>query len=168
MTTQQFIDFAQSHRGSMLALARQYLPSANDGEDVVQEVMLKLWTIRTRIDSDEGLLRYSTTAVRHTALNMLRNQRRHQALPLDDDSTNLPTETHSADSQMELAERQRQLAAIIAQLSVGDRTIIKMRSIDQLSFAQIAEMLGIAESSVRVRISRIRKTLLQQIKHIEL
>ena len=53
MTTQQFINFVQTKRNAMLLTAHKYLSEAEDAEDTVQEVLMKLWSARERIGSPE-------------------------------------------------------------------------------------------------------------------
>ena len=164
MTIQQFIDFAQRQRPTLLLTAKQYLSSAEDAEDVVQEVLIKLWGARTRFDNADEFSKYALAAVRNTALNILTLQQRRQTVPID--IHEVPTETHSPDTRLETIERQKYLDRIITQMPAADRTLLKMRNIDQLSYSQIALMLGITETAVRIRISRIRQQLVNKIKNI--
>ena len=164
MTTEQFIDFAQAQRPTLLLTAKQYLSAAEDAEDTVQEVLMKLWSARARIDNTDDFSRYALTAVRHTALNILNVQKRRQTVPID--ILEVPTETHSPDTRLETMERQKYLDRIITQMPAANRTLLKMRNIDQLSYSQIALMLGITETAVRIRISRIRQQLVNQLKSL--
>ena len=164
MTTQQFINFVQTKRNAMLLTAHKYLSEAEDAEDTVQEVLMKLWSARERIGNPEEFSKYADTAVRNTALNALREKQKHEIVPIDQQQ--LAMHTHGPDTQMEVLERQTQIDNIIAQLSATDRTLLKMRNIDQLSYSQISQMLGINEGAVRQRISRIRINIVNRIKDI--
>ena len=53
MTAETFITFVQRQRSDMLRTASQLLASADDAEDTVQEVLMKLWTARERF-ADAG------------------------------------------------------------------------------------------------------------------
>ena len=164
MTTEQFIDFAQAQRPTLLLTARQYLSAAEDAEDTVQEVLMKLWSARARIDNADDFSRYALTSVRNTALNILKEQKRRQTVSID--IHEVPTETHGPDTRLDTMERQKYLDRIITQMPAANRTLLKMRNIDQLSYSQIALMLGTTETAVRIRISRIRQQLVNKIKNI--
>ena len=164
MTQQQFIDFAQRQRPTLLLTAKQYLSAAEDAEDAVQEVLMKLWSARERIPNADDFSKYALTAVRNTALNILNEQKRRQTVPID--IHEVPTETHGPDTQLEAIERQQHLDNIISHMPIASRTLLKMRNIDQLSYSQIALILGTTETAIRIRVSRIRQQLVNQIKNI--
>ena len=164
MTQQQFIDFAQRQRPALLLTAKQYLSAVEDAEDAVQEVLMKLWSARERIDNADDFSKYALTSVRNTALNILNEQKRRQTVSID--IHEVPNETHGPDTRLEALERQQHLDNIISHMPVASRTLLKMRNIDQLSYSQIALMLGTTETAIRIRVSRIRQQLVNQIKTI--
>ena len=164
MTTEQFIDFAQRQRPTLLLTARQYLSGAEDAEDAVQEVLMKLWSARGHIDNADDFTKYAVTAVRNTALNVLNEWKHRQTVSIE--THEVPVETNGPDTRLEIIERQKHLDHIIARMTVANRTLLKMRNIDQLSYSQIALMLGTSEKAVRIRISRIRQYLVNQIKSL--
>ena len=162
MTAETFITFVQQQRSSMLRTASQLLSSADDAEDTVQEVLMKLWTARQRFADAEEMSKVAHTAIRNTALNTLRDQKVRQALPLEQQDT--AAADNSPDTLMEARERSTHMHRLITRMPATDRALLKMRNIDQLSYSQIALMLGIAEGTVRQRISRLRQALIKQIK----
>ena len=161
MTTQQFINFTRQHRNHLLHIAMQYLADTDDCEDAVQDALIKLWALKGKPDSDEDMVRYATTAVKHTALNLLRDRQRHQAVDPAYFADGIYT--MRADTAIEQAETKQHLRHAIATLSAADRTLLKMRNIEHLSYTEIAAMLGISETGVRSRISRLRKSLINRI-----
>ena len=104
MTQQQFIDFAQRQRPALLLTAKQYLSAVEDAEDAVQEVLMKLWSARERIDNADDFSKYALTSVRNTALNILNEQKRRQTVSID--IHEVPNETHGPDTRLEALERQ--------------------------------------------------------------
>ena len=165
MTTETFIHYVQQQRGIMLRTAIQLLPSVEDAEDAVQEVLMKLWAARGQFKDTQEMGKIATTAIRNTALNTLRNQKVRQALPLE--QQDVAAADNSPDTLMEARERSTHLHHVISRLSAADRTLMKMRNIDHLSYSQIAQMLGTSEGAVRTRLSRIRTSLINQIKTFE-
>ena len=72
MTQQQFIDFAQRQRPTLLLTAKQYLSAAEDAEDAVQEVLMKLWSARERIPNADDFSKYALTAVKNPQMESMR------------------------------------------------------------------------------------------------
>ena len=66
--------------------------------------------------------------------------------------------------QMEERESRQKLKQSIQQLSDKQRAILKMKNVDNMSYADIAKVIGTSESSVRGMISKARMALLTQMK----
>ena len=162
MTAETFITFVQRQRSDMLRMASQLLASADDAEDTVQEVLMKLWAARERFADAGEMGKVAHAAIRNTALNTLRNQKVRKALPLE--QQDVAAADNSPDTLMEVRERSTQMHRLITRLPAADRALLKMRNIDQLSYSQIALMLGTTEGAVRQRISRLRQMLITQMK----
>ena len=85
-----------------------------------------------------------------------------QALPLE--QQDVAAADNNPDTLMEVRERSTHMHRLITRLPAADRALLKMRNIDQLSYSQIALMLGTTEGAVRQRISRLRQMLITQMK----
>ena len=84
--------------------------------------------------------------------------RRHVAL--DEKSAQAPSKDNESDER----ERQvEQLYAALATLSEADRSIALLY-LDELSYREIADVLGITESNVGVRLNRVKKRLMERLR----
>ena len=163
MTTTEFISCVRTERNRMLLTASQWLQAEEDAEDAVQEVLLKLWEARGRLTTPEDFHKYSAIAVRNTALNILRTQR-HQHTTLPPEENVLPVHSPTADRELEEAEERRIMRTIISRLPASHKAMLNMRNVRQMSYGEIASILGITEAAVRMRVSRIRRQLVEQIR----
>lgn len=157
MQLQQFIHSVEVLRSSILQQAKHYLDSPDDAEDAVQEVLLKLWQAHNRIPDATHLRNLASVVCRNVSLNMLRDSKRN--LPIDKaDFLSVSSNPHS---QLVEHEDSQRLQQGIQSLSDRHRAIIRMRNVENLSYADIARLLGTTESSVRGMISKARVELLK-------
>jgi RNA polymerase sigma-70 factor (ECF subfamily) len=157
MTTAEFEIFARQNRGVMVTTARAILRSDDEAEDVVQEVLLKLFAIRDRIDSSTNPAALAKIAVRHAALNVLRDAKRHSSVELRYDSA---AEEEVADH----SERYNQLLRIIDTLPAKQQMVLRMKHIEGMEVEEIATAVQMSIYAVYQNLSRARRSVLQQFK----
>lgn len=150
MTEKEFQQEAIRLRPMLLRTAKGYLHNVADSEDAVQTVLERLWqmvgNVRKPMDS------LAIVLLRHHCVDMLRSQ-----VPM----TTL--EGHDSAEEKEENDPVGQLIQLINQLPPLQQAIIKLRHIDNKSFAQIAALLDMKEATVRKNLSRARLTLKDMI-----
>lgn len=75
MELNEFIHTVTKVRSRMLHQAQTYLRDTDDAEDVVQEVLAKLWQMRQRIDDADKMAHLASVIVKNTSLNAIRNRK---------------------------------------------------------------------------------------------
>jgi RNA polymerase sigma factor (sigma-70 family) len=128
-------------------------------DDVVAECFLAAFGRRDRYDLSRADARpwlYGIAARvigkhRRTEVRQLRALARTGADPVAEDHAD------RVDSRVTAAAAQRQLAAALARLPVGDRDVLLLIAWADLSYAEVAEALAIPVGTVRSRLSRARK-----------
>ncbi|WKN43898.1 RNA polymerase sigma factor [Tunicatimonas pelagia] len=158
--TQQFLGFLNENTAVIRKVCRLYTDNHNDFRDYFQEVVLQLWK---SFDSFRGDAKASTWVYRvalNVCLSQLKLKKRQVAsTPIDADAAQ-----HWADVTYDTTEEEQiqQLYAGIRRLKELDRAII-MLYLEERSYDEMADILGISQSNVGVRISRIKKQLNQLI-----
>ncbi|HEX5233701.1 MAG TPA: RNA polymerase sigma factor [Silvibacterium sp.] len=99
---------------------------------------------------------YLFTIARNTYTDLLRHAGRHTQLDEDMRDTRI-----SAQEQMENTADVRTVLAALKQLPEMDRTALLMRALDGMPYAEIAETLGIAVVTAKVKVHRARLKLMQ-------
>ena len=127
----------------LLLFARQWVHSAADAEDIVQEAFVKFWRRNHKVDN--RALLYS--AVRSIALDFIRrNSRRARR------EASAFGETEFSEPQFEIEdETQRALAEAIDGLPREQREVLVMKIWNELTFAEIAGALGISQNTAASR-----------------
>lgn len=153
---QKFHRFLNEHTAVIRKVCRLYTDNQTDFHDYFQEVVLQLWR---SFGSFRGESKASTWVYR-VALNVCLSQlklkkRRVTATPLDPEAAQ-----RWADEPYDTTEEEqiKQLYVAIRQLKELDRAIILLY-LEERSYDEMADILGISQSNVGVRINRIKKQL---------
>ena len=143
----------------LLLFARQWVHSAADAEDIVQEAFVKFWRRNHKIDN--RALLYAT--VRSVALDLLRRDSRRARRERDACAEFEPTVEPQFRTE---DESQRSLALAIDRLPHPQREVLVMKIWNELTFAEIGEALGISQNTAasryRYALTALKKDLLPQ------
>ena len=150
------------HRRIVFKVAGLYSRSAADRDDLVQEISVQLW--RSFGSYDEARAKFSTWLYR-IALNVAISQARRARWADADRFEPLQPqhlETVGGEPAAEPDARLQALYALIGRLDPLNRALILLYLEDR-SYAEIADVLGISETNVATKLSRIKQTLRGQM-----
>ncbi|MEE9465491.1 MAG: RNA polymerase sigma-70 factor [Candidatus Neomarinimicrobiota bacterium] len=148
----------------LINFARRFVHDAQVAEGLVQEVFLRVWKRRTRLDPDRNIKSYLYTATRNRALKELRRAgittdgARHLTLSVSQPKT---PEDEWDEQQMLL-----QVNRAVARLPKQCRVIFSMSRFDQLTYAEIAVSLNLSIKTVETQMGRALKTLRRSLAHL--
>ena len=154
----QYRQATEQHRQRIYSFAYYSLRAREDAEDVTQEVFIKLWQHWQKID--HGKLAAWLMRVAHNAvIDHVRKQRPAQANL--DHYADVDEQASSTDEVGKIDQQffREQLQLAIKSLDNPFRSIIVMRDVQGLSYADIQESLGLSESQVKVYLHRGRRKL---------
>lgn len=149
MSEKEFLSVIKANQGIIHKICRLYRDSPEDREDLFQEVIFQLWR---SYPSFSGISKVSTWLYRialNTAMASFRKNKPNVTL-----AEYLPDVQFEAINN-EASEKQEKLLAGIKQLNEADRALIALY-LDELSYQEIAGILGISESNVGVKLTRIK------------
>jgi RNA polymerase sigma-70 factor (ECF subfamily) len=154
-----FTNWLSEHAAAILKVARAYTLSTEDCQDLVQEILLQVWRSLPQFQGRASPATWFYRVALNTALSWHRKERRrrvHQKPILEvADQSAAGEDSAQQASDRELVER---LYAAIQQLPKTDAALVVLY-LDDLSYRQIAEVLGISESNVGVKLNRAKKAL---------
>jgi len=157
MSEKEFLSMIQDNQGIIHKICRIYRDSPEDREDLFQEVIFQLWRSYPSFSGGSKSSTWLYRVALNTAMASFRKNK-----PNVTSSEYLP-DVLFEDINNEDNERQEELLAGIRQLSEPDRALITL-FLDELSYQQIALILGISESNVGVKLNRIKIRLQKLIK----
>ena len=138
----------------LLNYARRMTDDPSDAEDAVQEVMLKLWNLRQKLDEYRSIEAVAMTMTHHLCMDMWR-AKRPDTLSLD--RVQAPTPSATPERLLEEKDEFRLMREIIDSLPTLQRTIIRMKDIEEYETEEIAEITGCNAEAIRSNLSRARK-----------
>lgn len=146
--------------GGAHALATQILGNADDAADAVQDAFTTVLDRPERYDASKGPLRpWFMRIVRNRCLDMLRRRR-----PVDIAAESLPANAPGPEEILGDRERMTTIRQALALLPAGKREIIVLRDYLDMTYAEIAEVLGIAPGTVMSRLHRARLALKEALE----
>ena len=146
----------------LIALSRGICRDGHRAEEIVQEAFIKLW----RQPPDVGEVAYTSwmrRVVTNLSINVLQRTKRPGKLPEYHSDPALHTR-RGPEAPMSEQENLDSLHAAMDRLDDGKRAILMLRAVEQLSYDQIAEHLGVPVGTVMSRLNRARKALLEEMK----
>jgi len=163
------------HEQRVYALALRMLHNEHDAEDVTQQTFLSalenLAGFREEARFSTWLLRIAT----HAALKVLRKRRGLDVVSLDEatqpdpDTDHIPHPEYIADWResperlVQNRETRRLIEEALAELDEKHRLVFLLRDVQGLSVRETAEVLGITEVNVKVRLLRARLQLRERL-----
>lgn len=157
MNDASFIEQMKQHEGIVFKLVNLYAADAEDRKDLVQEIMYQAWKGYAKF---EGRSAFSTWLYR-ICLNTIFTQKRKKNIV--DYKESLEQYSPTVDESFSGSMEARLLYRAIRSLPEADRAVISLH-LDGYDHADIAEIIGISEGNVRVKLHRIKKQLTIMLK----
>lgn len=169
----KYISLVSELRQIAVRRALALLDEMEEAEDVAGEVLIRLWERYDGLrDNADEIKHLADTMARNLSLDLLRQRRRHPILRIfyrqrDDDkeTSNTPDIPDSFTPQHYVEDKEAGsiVQRAMNQLPYNWRRIVEMRELEDMSFAEIAQVLGTSESSCRGMMSKARQRMLQLI-----
>jgi RNA polymerase sigma-70 factor (ECF subfamily) len=148
-----FAEVYRDHAGLMVKTARAFTHGDADCDELLQEILVAIWQALPQFKGHAKLSTYVYRVAHSCALNWKRTRRRYQH-KID----RFALETTELSAPPEQRERLNWLYAQIRELPPVDRTLILLY-LDKLPYGEIAEITGLSESNIGVRLHRIKQQL---------
>ena len=148
------------HAPAMYRLARSIMGDGALAEDVVQESLMKAWQAAGSLHEDSALRSWALRITHNTAISALRKRREELRDPVM-----LPETSQGAGTDRQVAGRMMvdELLAALDTLDPLTRSIVILREVEDMTYEDIAEALGIALPTVKTRLFRARKLLAHRL-----
>lgn len=155
-------------RPRLVAIATAYVGDAV-AEELAQDVLLYVWDQRATWAPQHGIAVYLYAAVRNRALKQLKRQGvagrlERTVSPSESDVIGMGVAEPRPDERVEQDDLLARVEAMLARLPELGRTAFTLRWIHQLSYAEIAEIMGLREPAVRKHVSRAREALISVLR----
>ena len=160
MTQAEFLNLVMPFKDKVFRLAKRLLVSQEEAEDATQEILLKLWNNKEQIQNYKNVEAFSMTMTKNFCLDKLKSK---HAQNLKIVHNNYQDNSVSLQKQVELNDSLDWVSKIMEELPEQQKIILQLRDIEQYDFSEIAKMLDMNETAIRVSLSRGRKTLREKL-----
>lgn len=145
-------------RDKLYRFALRLVNNAAEAEDIVQEVLSKLWRTRKNWDRIDNLEAWSMRITRNMALDHLR-ARRYRRTEDVEQLHGLSSEEATPLEQVAQRDAVAQIGMLMKGLPENQRLVIHLREIEQLSYQEICDLLDMPMSQVKTNLFRARNKL---------
>jgi RNA polymerase sigma-70 factor (ECF subfamily) len=163
MNQNEFVQIITPFKDKLFRLAKRMLVSTEEAEDATQEVLVRLWNKNNALEHYNSLEALAMTITKNYCLDQLKSIR---ATNLKMVHNNYQDQQASVDIQIEHQNTLQWAKKLMNDLPEQQRLIVQLREIEEYEFSEIAQVLEMNETAVRVALSRARKNLREQIEKI--
>lgn len=158
MSLNTFKDAIWPIRDKLYRFALRIVKNTTEAEDVVQDVLSKLWRTRNNWDQIDNLEAWSMRITKNMALDHLRSNRYRRTEGVEQ-LEQVSSATTTPLEEVEQLDTMTQIQQLIATLPENQRMVIHLREIEQLSYQEICELLDMPMSQVKTNLFRARNKL---------
>lgn len=156
---QTFTRTIQHHERLIYKVASFYTNDHHDREDLVQEIIYQLWRSFESYQNKASMSTWLYRVAMNVAIYHLKKSKKSIAtVPLDAIGLDLVSDTDASDPRLQV------LRQLVQQLNLLDRGIV-MLYLENKNYAEIADIVGISESNVGTRLSRIKEKLRKKLQN---
>jgi RNA polymerase sigma-70 factor (ECF subfamily) len=163
------------HQNSVLNLIYRFIGDRTQAKDVAQEVFLRVWQAAKTYEPKAKFTTWIYRIATNLCVNELKSARRRRWLPFhwsEEGNENAVENTYSdgsptAEGLLLAKERSRQISEALLSLPANQRMALVLKRYDDLSYEEIAQVLGCSVSAVESLLVRAKRTLQEKLKHFE-
>jgi len=164
MDAREFKQRFMPHHRLLYRVAYQLTGNAQDAEDLLQDLYLKLWQKRDDLPDEAMKEAYLATMIRNLFIDQRRLKHVDASAELKNEDG--PPDERSLDRQIDARDEVRQMKGLISELSERDAKIIQMHLVDDCSYEEIERDTGLSQGNIRIIVMRTKKKLKQQFQNI--
>ena len=157
--SEQFEHILNRYSGQVFNLIAHIVPCKEDAEELTQDVFIKVFRQLLSFKKESSFSTWIYRIATNTALSAAR-KRKHDTLHLDDAVyPNIPDDIIDEALDNDSEEQLQRLSDAIEMLSADERALITLYYMNEKPVAEVASILGLTVSNVKIKLLRTRKKL---------
>jgi RNA polymerase sigma-70 factor (ECF subfamily) len=153
----------QEHKAMLYKVCNLYCHTNFDRQDLFQEIIIQLWKSYPKFRGDSKFSTWLYRIALNTAISDLRRQKKNITIT---EPSLLPTEIEDVQYYKQKEEQLDQLYSAISQLTEVEKAIT-MLYLEDKSYDEMEDILGINQNNLRVKMNRIKEKLRKLTKAVE-
>ncbi|WP_299317725.1 sigma-70 family RNA polymerase sigma factor [uncultured Maribacter sp.] len=160
MKQTEFLNIVLPFRDKLFRMAKRLLVSTEEAEDATQEILIKLWSKKNKMESYNNVEAFAMTMTKNFCLDRLKSK---QAGNLKLVHTNYTDASSSLQSELEAKDSISWVERIMAELPEQQKMVLQLRDVEQYEYEEIEKLLDMKPTAIRVALSRARKTVREKL-----
>ncbi len=159
ITEESFVQLIEANKGIIIKICNAYCPDKNFREDLAQEIVYQLWKSGKTFQPGYKFSTWMYRIALNVAISFYRKEKKQPEL------VSYADQTDTADINEgipEMEEKVNRLQQLINEMNALDKAMMILY-LESKSYAEIAEVLGITETNVATKLSRIKGRLKQRL-----
>ena len=161
MQQKEFLALVMPFKDKLYRMAKRLLVSREEAEDATQEILLKLWSKNESMAQYKSVEAFAMTMTKNFCLDRLKSK---QAGNLKLVHSNYKDEAVSVQRQLEAQDSVSWVERIMEELPEQQKMVLQLRDVEDYDYDEIAQMLDMKPTAVRVTLSRARKTVREKLQ----
>ena len=153
-------------KNKLFRFALKFLGNEEEAKDIVQEVFIKVWNGRERMDQIQNWEAWCMRITKNLSLDRIRAITGKQTQSMEG-TFDIRLESLSPHESTEVNERMQKITLMIAALPEKQRQVIHLRDVEGYSYNEISEILEIDMNQVKVNLFRARNAVREKMMKID-
>ncbi|MCX2720215.1 RNA polymerase sigma factor [Lentiprolixibacter aurantiacus] len=160
MTQSEFLNVVMPFKDKLYRLAKRLLVSSEEAEDATQEILMKLWSNNKSIGKYKNVEAFAMTMTKNFCLDRLKSK---QSSNLKLVHSNYHDGATSLQRQVEAKDSVSWVERIMEDLPEQQKMVLQLRDVEEYDYDEIAKLLEMKPTAVRVTLSRARKAVREKL-----
>ncbi|NNE27240.1 MAG: RNA polymerase sigma factor [Saprospiraceae bacterium] len=156
----------QQYQDMVFNLCLRLLNNQHDAEDLSQEILIKLFKVIHKYEAKAPFAVWIYRVAYNEGLNKIRSiKRKGHTVSIEENDNHDWIQTKNVLESMTLKEQKNKILAVINALKKDDRFIVMAYYYDDVPLKEIASIMSLSESNVKIKLHRLRKLLATKLNH---
>ena len=160
MKQAEFLNTVLPFKDKLFRMAKRLLVSTEEAEDATQEILIKLWSKKNKMESYNNVEAFAMTMTKNFCLDRLKSK---QAGNLKLVHTNYTDASTSLQNELEAKDSISWVERIMEELPEQQKMVLQLRDVEQYEYEEIEKLLDMKPTAIRVALSRARKTVREKL-----
>ena len=160
MKQTEFLNIVLPFKDKLFRMAKRLLVSTEEAEDATQEILIKLWDKKNKMETYNNVEAFAMTMTKNFCLDRLKSK---QAGNLKLVHSNYTDSSTSPQSDLEAKDSISWVERIMSELPEQQKMVLQLRDVEQYEYEEIEKLLDMKPTAIRVALSRARKTVREKL-----
>ncbi len=162
MTLEEFSSEVLPLKNKLFRFATRFLGDEMEAQDVVQEVLIKVWRRGNELGKVENIEAWCMTVTRNLSLDKLKSTKRKNTVQMPE-GLDVAEDNRTPYDSMAAGDLMSKIGGLMNSLPDKQRQVMQLRDIEGFSYKEIGDILAIDLNQVKVNLFRARKYIREKL-----